>query len=264
MLSVSEELWMFVGLAFTVAVLHSLNPDHWLPFVVLGRARNWRLRRTLAIASLAGTAHVGTSIIIGLIGVVLGAALAERFATMVEYITGSLLILFGLGFAYLSWRRGRHQHHGIPFITRRLGVNTKEIEPYMHIHHEHEPGHDGEHHHELEDGHSHNHVHSHEHEPQGKKADNTRAGYGLVAIIGLTPCVALLPIVFAGTTLGISTVITVMVVFFAGTLGTILLTTMLALKGLQMVKLEFFEKRGEVITGLVIALIGILVVGLGL
>ena len=55
-----------------------------------------------------------------------------------------------------------------------------------------------------------------------------------------------------------------MAVFLIVTIATILLLTGLALKGLKLVRLEFFEKHGEIITGLVIALIGILVVGLHL
>ena len=63
---------------------------------------------------------------------------------------------------------------------------------------------------------------------------------------------ALLPIVFAGTTLGTFGVVTIMVVFFIGTLGTILLITTLSFKGLQLVGPEFFERHGEIITELVI------------
>jgi vacuolar-type H+-ATPase subunit I/STV1 len=85
-----------------------------------------------------------------------------------------------------------------------------------------------------------------------------------VAIIGLTPCVALLPIVFAGTTQGINAVIAIMVVFFVATLGTILTVVGLATKGLQLIRLKFIEKHGEVFTGLVIALMGIIVVGMAL
>ncbi len=77
MFPISGELWVFIGLSFTVAVVHSLNPDHWLPFVMLGRARSWGVPKTLGIAGIAGTAHVGTSVIIAFIGVALGAALAE-------------------------------------------------------------------------------------------------------------------------------------------------------------------------------------------
>ncbi|MFC2050528.1 hypothetical protein ACFLTN_05080 [Chloroflexota bacterium] len=264
-MSASEELWMLMSLALTVGVLHSLNPDHWLPFVMLGRSRNWTSQRTLGLAGLAGTAHVGTSIIIGLIGIALGAVLAERFATVIEYITGALLILFGFSFAYLSWKRRGHHHHGIPFIARLFGKSVDEAEKWMHTHRT-ENGSVFQHSHkyEREAEHTHEHSHDHEHNQFDGKMNNTRAGYGLVAIIGLTPCVALLPIVFAATASGTSSVVAVMIIFLAATLATIMLTTTLALKGLQLVKLEFFEKHGEVITGLVIALMGILIVSLGL
>ncbi len=158
----------------------------------------------------------------------------------------------------------------LPFITRRFGVDTKEVEKYMHIHEPQKngPGHEYSHEHKPEHEHAHEqsykHDHEHEHKQTDHKAGGVKAGYGLVVIIGLTPCVALLPIVFAVTTLGTFSVVTIMAVFFVATLGTILLTTMLTLKGFQLVRLEFFEKHGEVITGLVIALTGILVVGLGL
>lgn len=254
-----------MSLALTVAVLHSLNPDHWLPFVMLGRSRNWAFQRTLSLAGLAGTAHVGTSIIIGLIGVALGAVLAERFATIIEYITGALFILFGFSLTYLSWRRGGHYHHGIPFIARLFGKSVEEAEKWMHTHRT-EKGHVFQHIHKYERKAEHTHEHSHEHEHNqfDGKMNNTRADYGLVAIIGLTPCVALLPIVFAATASGTSSVVTVMAIFLAATVATIILVTTLALKGLQLVRLEFFEKHGEVITGLIIALMGILVVSLGL
>ena len=85
-----------------------------------------------------------------------------------------------------------------------------------------------------------------------------------MAIIGLTPCVALLPIVFAATASGTSSVVAIMAIFLAATVATIMLVTTLALKGLKLVRLEFFEEYGEIITGLVIALMGILVIGLGL
>jgi len=241
---IGEELWVFTGLAFTMAVLHSLNPDHWLPFVMMGRSRNWSYQRTLALAGLAGIAHVCTSIIIALIGVALGASLAERFTTIVEYITGSLLIVFGFGFAYLSWRRKGHHHHGIPLISRLLGRSTEEAEKYVHIH-EHVAGDKQKH-------------------DKNENPNNEKIGYGLVAIIGLTPCVALLPILFAVTPLGLSSILAIMAVFLIVTIATILLLTGMALKGLKLVRLEFFEKHGEIITGLVIALIGILVVGLHL
>ncbi len=134
----------------------------------------------------------------------------------------------------------------------------------MHVH----PDDEGEHGHEHEDEHGHEHEDEHGHEHESEKtastAGSTKAGYGLVAVIGLSPCVALLPIVFGATTLGTSSVVTIMVVFFIATMATILILTGLAVKGLQFIKLGFIEKHGEVFTGLVIAFMGILVVGMGL
>lgn len=121
---------------------------------MLGRAKNWKLLHTPDIASLACVTHVGTSITIGLIGVAMEAALANKFATFVEYVTGLLLILFGLGFAYVSRRKDGHYHRGIPLITRHLGVDTKEIEEHIYIHKlivENKPGY--EHSHKREQGH---------------------------------------------------------------------------------------------------------------
>ena len=39
---------------FTVAFLHAAIPTHWLPFVMVGRARGWSPARTLAAVALAG------------------------------------------------------------------------------------------------------------------------------------------------------------------------------------------------------------------
>ena len=264
MFEISGELWALLGIAFSVAVVHSLSPDHWLPFVMLGRAREWGVPRTLGIAGIAGSLHVGTSIAIGLIGLFLGTVLAEEFASVVEYITGSLLFVFGLGFAFFSWRRkNAHTHRGIPLINRLFRVNTEEAEKLMHVHDEgEEHAHDEHDDHDDHDDHDHDDDHDHEHHEEHRHGGAGKAGYGLVAIIGLTPCVALLPIVFAGTTQGINAVITLMVVFFVATLATILIATGLATKGLQLIRLNFFEKHGEVFTGLIIALMGIIVVGM--
>jgi len=45
--------------AMATGLLHTLIPDHWLPFVLIGRAKNWSVRTTLAVSGLAaGTISV--------------------------------------------------------------------------------------------------------------------------------------------------------------------------------------------------------------
>jgi hypothetical protein len=84
-----------------------------------------------------------------------------------------------------------------------------------------------------------------------------RAGWGLVAILGLTPCIALLPLTFTAIKYGTGAVILVNIAFAVGTLGTIVLFTWLGYLGLSWIKLDFFEKYGDVIAGTIIGLLGL-------
>ncbi len=86
---------------------------------------------------------------------------------------------------------------------------------------------------------------------------DTRAGWGLVIILALTPCIALLPLTFAAVRYGIPAVILVNVSFTVGTVVTIMLFTWLGLKGLSWIKLEFFDEYGDIIAGVTIALLGL-------
>ena len=64
--------------AASVAFLHTiLGPDHYLVFTAMGKARSWSLRKTLQITLVCGLGHVLGSVIIGVIGIVLGAQLAS-------------------------------------------------------------------------------------------------------------------------------------------------------------------------------------------
>ena len=103
--------------AATLAVVHTaIGVDHSLPFVVIGRARGWTLRRTLGVTGLCGLGHVASSVLIGAIGIPLGLAL-ERLEAF-EGLRGSLAswALMAFGLAYAVWGvlkalKGRRQEH---------------------------------------------------------------------------------------------------------------------------------------------------------
>lgn len=95
----------------TVAFVHALAPDHWMPFVMIGRARKWTARRLFGITLVSGIGHVGSSILLAMIGLVLGRGLeAIRMAEgRRTEIAGWLLIGFGL--AYAVWGlKAAHRH----------------------------------------------------------------------------------------------------------------------------------------------------------
>ena len=52
--------------AVTVGSLHTLAPDHWIPFAALARARGWSSGRTLRVTLLCGFGHVTVSALLGL------------------------------------------------------------------------------------------------------------------------------------------------------------------------------------------------------
>jgi hypothetical protein len=61
--------------AATVGALHSLAPDHWVPFAAVARARGWPAGRTARVTLLSGLGHVTVSVLLGLVGLWLGLGL---------------------------------------------------------------------------------------------------------------------------------------------------------------------------------------------
>lgn len=110
---------LLLGAAASLAIVHTLlGIDHSLPFVALGRARGWTLRRTLVVTTVCGAGHVVSSVVIGAFGVGLGIA-TDRLLWIESArgeLAAGLLIGFGLTYAAWSvWRRvrrldGGHRH----------------------------------------------------------------------------------------------------------------------------------------------------------
>ena len=325
--------WALMTATFILATTHSLNPDHWFPFVMVGRAKKWKMPLVLALAALAGIGHTGTSVFIGLTGIFAKKGAAKEIAVFLENATPLLLMIFGFGYAaYALYKQrvgARGHSHGIPIINKWLGIDPHAFDV---PHHDHSNGHGHDHHdehrHEHTESHSHRHedefrqgvqigkvnfylhnmdvhitithddhshdydatkeanhfhehthlgvVHNHDHvhaikgkqapshthdgHTHGHKTDlkDKKVGLGLVAILGLTPCIALLPMTFAAVKYGTLAIILVNVTFALATIGTILLLTWLGLLGLSWIKLDFFDEYGDIIAGVIIGLVGVM------
>jgi putative Mn2+ efflux pump MntP len=98
--------------AVTVGSLHSLAPDHWVPFAAIARTQRWSASRTTLVTLLCGFGHVTTSALLGLLGLFFGRQLFETFGRRMETWAGYLLIGFGLVYAAWGLRRsaGRRWH----------------------------------------------------------------------------------------------------------------------------------------------------------
>jgi nickel/cobalt exporter len=97
--------WALAGTAAAVGALHSVAPDHWVPFMAVGRARSWSAARTAQVTLLCGFAHVSVSVVLGLAALRLGQGLLEAFGARLESVAGILLVGFGLAYGLWGLRR---------------------------------------------------------------------------------------------------------------------------------------------------------------
>ncbi|HLN80209.1 MAG TPA: hypothetical protein VK392_03360 [Thermoanaerobaculia bacterium] len=103
------------GAAVTVGSLHTAAPDHWVPFVALGRARDWSSRRTMGVTLLCGFGHVTVSALFGLAGLLFGVTLIKSVGERMSALAPLLLIGFGVLYALWGLKRAfAPQLHGHP------------------------------------------------------------------------------------------------------------------------------------------------------
>lgn len=98
----------------SIGFFHSLAPDHWVPFVMIGRSSNWSKRKLTWVTFLSGIGHVGSSILLGSVGILLGLTLSklQNFEGSRGQIAVYLLIGFGVAYALWGLRQAKkHSHH---------------------------------------------------------------------------------------------------------------------------------------------------------
>lgn len=229
-------------LAFTavsIGFLHTLlGPDHYLPFIVLSRAKRWSQRKTLIITFFCGIGHVSSSVILGLIGIVVGVELKK--ITAIESFRGNiaawLFIAFGLVYMVIS--------------IRNLIKNRKHSHSHYHLNGE---KHVHEHDHHLE------HTHVHEHE-----AVNTTP-WILFLIFVFGPCEPLIPLVmYPAASNNLSGALIVAIIFSIVTISTMMTIVYATNKGLNRINLKPVEKYSNVIAGAIILVSGLAIQFLGL
>ncbi|MCU0302705.1 MAG: sulfite exporter TauE/SafE family protein [Thermoanaerobaculales bacterium] len=219
-----------------VAFLHTvLGPDHYLPFIVLARARAWSLTRTLVVTTICGLGHVASSVLLGGLGVIFGVAVARIEG--VEGGRGDLAAwaLVALGMAYAVW--------GIRQALR----NAKGIE--THTHH-------GDVHLHTQGGAEHHHEH-------GMGSNLTFWALFLVFVLG--PCEPLIPLFVLPASRGDwALAAATAVVFTLVTLATMVGLTAAALSGARQLRLGRLERWSHTLAGSVIAASGLAILFLGL
>ena len=225
------------GVAATIGFLHTLfGPDHYIPFIVMSQARGWSRTKTAWITFLCGLGHVGSSVVLGLIGVAIGVAVGELVSIERACVEISLPT--------------SSSHLGSPTSS---GACARAIrnKPHTHIHLH--PG-EGDHAH----GHSHIGVHSHVHDV---KAKANITPWVLFTIFVFGPCEPLIPILmYPAATKSYWGLAIVTAIFAAVTITTMLTVVLLGSIGISFIPLKKIERYTHALAGATIALCGVLII----
>ena len=227
--------------AASVAVIHTAaGPDHYVPFVMMARARGWSRRQALLITAVCGLGHVASSIVLGGLGIAIGAAIGaiDAWESYRGDIAAWSLVAFGLAYALWGVRQSMRHRRGY-----ELHAHGGE-HAHVHIH--------------KHGGHDHGHA-------RGFGIDRDVTFWVLFTIFVLGPCEPLIPIFVAPVSEGRWDVaIAAAAVFSVVTVATMLVITGLALAGVERLRSRFLERWMHTLTGGVIAASGFAILYLGL
>jgi sulfite exporter TauE/SafE len=231
-----SDLGILIATAATLAFVHTvLGPDHYLPFIVLSRARGWNVFKTIWITLLCGIGHVGSSIVVGAIGI--GAGIGMSKITGVESFRGNIAAwaFLAFGLVYTVW--------GI----RRALINK----PHKHFH-------------THADGTVHVHDHSH-HNSHDHRHGKNMTPWILFIIFVLGPCEPLIPLLmYPASHKSTWGIIQVSLVFSLITILTMIVLVVLTTYGLKLVTFGRLERYTHAFAGAAISLSGFAILFLGL
>lgn len=238
---INSEIIVLCWTAVSIGFVHTaLGPDHYLPFVMMAKVRNWSFAKTSWITVLCGSGHVLSSVLLGLVGVFLGAELMKL--EILEGFRGEIAawLLIGFGLAYGIWG-----------IHRAIKNKT-----HSHIH-SHNSG--------IVHDHPHSHVSEHAHVHDSKATAKDLTPWILFTVFVLGPCEPLIPLLmYPAAKSSMGGMVLVTGVFAVTTLVTMLGIVLLGTWGIGFAKMGRLEKYTHAIAGGTICFSGLAIMFLGL
>ncbi|MFC1887630.1 sulfite exporter TauE/SafE family protein [Candidatus Cloacimonadota bacterium] len=234
----TREITVLAMTAASIGFFHTLlGPDHYLPFIMIAKARNWSLRKLVTITFLCGVGHVGGSIILGAAGIAFGIALNKL--ELFESVRGDLAAwaFISFGFLYMIWGIKKARRNK-PHSHKHIHLNGSE-----HVHE-----------------HTHTVDHSHIHE---NKQNITPWVLFIIFVLG--PCEPLIPLLmYPAARESISGIVIVAAVFAFTTITTMITVVIIAGYGYRIVPLQKLERMSHALAGFIIMLSGLGIKFMGL
>lgn len=227
------KLYTLLTTALLTSLFHTLIPDHWLPFVLIGRARGWSARTAVAVSGLSALIHSALSVLLGLCALLVGQTSARLLGETLEQSAAALLVVFGLLYAGWAWHKKGHFHPGGRLLhgaDRPCAGGEGDTHP-GHLHYHADGG--------LIDG---------------------RGGPGawsLAVIVGANPCVLILPLMMATAPEGFRSTALVTLAYVVPTVILMVGLTVGGVISLRRIRLPLAAQYMEMASGVLIAIAGV-------
>ncbi len=231
----STVLTTLAAFGFTVAFFHAAIPTHWLPFVLVARARGWTRAKTLWVTMFAGLGHIALTTVLGLAIAWFGFQVDERLGDAASKIAGGVLLAVGAYYFWRQWRGAGLCHHPVPGGNHQADDHCGEEKGHSHWDDE------------LEDS-----------ELVSQKKGDWAAISGLFLMLTLSPCEAFLPIYFSGVQFGWVGFFTLSAILAVATFAGMMVFTWLALVGLENVQVKKFEHYEAALLGGLFTIVGVI------
>jgi nickel/cobalt transporter (NicO) family protein len=235
-----EHTGILILTAASVAFIHTIfGPDHYIPFIAMSKASGWGKQKIIRVTLLSGIGHILSSVVLGAAGILLGKTVFDlEFIESFRKDTAGW-IMISLGLIYFIW--------GLKRAIR---------------------GHRHSHFHQHDDGtvhvHTHNHLRSHTH-LHTVKSLNELTPWIIFTIFVFGPCEPLIPIIiYPAVAQNILLAAIVVLIFSLVTIGTMLFTVLIGVKGAGLFSFGRAEQYSHAIAGIVIMLCGASMQFLGL
>lgn len=231
----SHEMYVLIVTAISIACLHTVTgPDHYLPFIVLSRTRQWSMARTVFWTILCGCAHVWSSVLLGIGGAAIGWSLSR--IKVLENVRGGFaswaLLGFGAVYACWGWLKASRNH------------SHKHFDFY-------------------EDGS----IYVYEHRHGETVSPNVRhkvTPWVMFLIFALGPCEPMIPLLYfpaaKNSWIGM---VSLIIVYTSCTLMTMLAMVIMGLYGVGLFKTAFLEKYMHFLGGLALMICGSAMIFMG-
>jgi ABC-type nickel/cobalt efflux system permease component RcnA len=234
----SAVLTTIAATGFTVAFFHAAIPTHWLPFVLVSRARGWSRGKTFAVATFAGLGHVALTSLLGLGVAWFGFKLDEQVEHLFPLFAGGILLAIGAFYFWRQWRGQGVLHHHL------VGGQHQESASCGHeVNHSHWED-------ELKDS-----------TMVSKRTSDWSAISGLFVMLTLSPCEGFLPVYLSGVQFGWLGFFVLSAILALGTLAGMLGFTWLTLLGFERFRLQRFERYEAALLGSIFTVLGVLLLG---